>query len=160
MPLTLNKKSEQSKLIFYWHLYLIIWHVYVFTSDSFLCYGIAYPCTNISGSLIVEVGQWIRMDQFHKSQNTPAPYPTIIHSEQKCAHFCSEWCIVGYETGAFWDLWIRSVKHTKAWRTSMPLNWVIIGSGNGLMPVSTSPWPVPAAVCWLYHAAYVPYNMM
>ena len=22
------------------------------------------------------------------------------HSEQKCAHFCSEWCIVGYETGA------------------------------------------------------------
>ena len=31
------------------------------------------------------------------------------HSEQKCAHFCSEWCIVGYGTGASWDLWIRSI---------------------------------------------------
>ena len=31
------------------------------------------------------------------------------HSEQKCAHFCSEWCILGYGTGAFWDLWIRSI---------------------------------------------------
>ena len=30
------------------------------------------------------------------------------HSEQKCAHFCSEWGIVGYGTGAFWDLCIRS----------------------------------------------------
>ena len=27
------------------------------------------------------------------------------HSEQKCAHFYSEWCVVGYETGALWDLW-------------------------------------------------------
>ena len=27
------------------------------------------------------------------------------HSEQKCAHFCSEWCIVGYGTGALWDFW-------------------------------------------------------
>ena len=41
----------------------------------------------------------------HKSRNTPVPYPTMLHSEQKCAHFCSEWSIVGYETGAFWDLW-------------------------------------------------------
>ena len=31
------------------------------------------------------------------------------HSEQKCAHFCSEWCIVGYGTGALWNLWIRSI---------------------------------------------------
>ena len=28
------------------------------------------------------------------------PYPTIHRSEQKCAHFCSEWCIMGYGTGA------------------------------------------------------------
>ena len=48
-------------------------------------------------------------DQFHKSQNAPVPYPTMLHSEQKCAHFCSEWSIVGYGTGAFWDLWIRSI---------------------------------------------------
>ena len=31
--------------------------------------------------------------------------PTIHHSEQKCSHFCSEWCSVGYGTGALWDLW-------------------------------------------------------
>ena len=49
------------------------------------------------------------IDQFHKSQNAPVPYPTMLHSEQKCAHFCSEWNIVGYGTGAFWDLWIRSI---------------------------------------------------
>ena len=49
------------------------------------------------------------MDQFHKSQNAPVPYPTILHSEQKCVHFCSEWSIVGYGTGRFWDLWIRSI---------------------------------------------------
>ena len=30
--------------------------------------------------------------------------PQYNHSEQKCAHFCSQWCIVGYGTGALWDL--------------------------------------------------------
>ena len=44
------------------------------------------------------------IDQPHKSHNAPVPYPTMHHSEQKCAHFCSEWCIVGYGTGALWDL--------------------------------------------------------
>ena len=29
--------------------------------------------------------------------------------EEECAHFCSEWCIVGFGTDAFWDLWIWSV---------------------------------------------------
>ena len=37
------------------------------------------------------------MEQCHKSQNAP------------CAHFCSEWSIVWYETGAFWELWIKSI---------------------------------------------------
>ena len=45
----------------------------------------------------------------HKSQNTPLSYPTMLHSEQKCSHFCSEWSIVGYGTGAFWDWWNCSV---------------------------------------------------
>ena len=49
------------------------------------------------------------MDQFHKSHNAPVPYPTMHHSEQKCAHFCSEWCIVGYGTGALWDFWISQL---------------------------------------------------
>ena len=43
------------------------------------------------------------IDQFHKSQNAPVPYTTMLHSEQKYAHFCPEWSIVGYGTGAFWD---------------------------------------------------------
>ena len=50
---------------------------------------------------------WI--DQFHKSQKDPVPYPTMLLLEQKCAHFCSEWSIVGYGTGAFWDCWSRSI---------------------------------------------------
>ena len=45
------------------------------------------------------------IEQFHKSHNAPVSYPTIHHSEQKCVHFCSELCIVGYRTGALWDLW-------------------------------------------------------
>ena len=52
-------------------------------------------------------------DQFHKSQNAPVPYPTMVHSEQKCAHFCSEWSIVGhgqvhsgiYELGQLSQCW-------------------------------------------------------
>ena len=36
--------------------------------------------------------------------DAPFPYPTMLHSEQKCAHLCSEWSIVGYGTGTFWDL--------------------------------------------------------
>ena len=31
-----------------------------------------------------------KTDLIHKSQNAPVPYPTMLHSEQKCAHFCSE----------------------------------------------------------------------
>ena len=27
----------------------------------------------------------------------------------KCTHFCFEWSIVGYGTGAFWDFWIWSI---------------------------------------------------
>ena len=45
------------------------------------------------------------IDLIHKSQNAPVPYPTRLHQEQKCAHFCSEWRIVGYGTGALWALW-------------------------------------------------------
>ena len=53
------------------------------------------------------------IDRYHKSPNTPVPCPTIYHSGQKCAHFCSKWCIVGYRTGAVWDLRIWSVTHNQ-----------------------------------------------
>ena len=36
------------------------------------------------------------IDLILKSHNASVPYPRMQHSEQKCAHFCSEWCIVGY----------------------------------------------------------------
>ena len=49
------------------------------------------------------------IDQSHKSHNAPVPYPMMLHSEQKCAHFCSEWYIMGYGTGALWDARIRSM---------------------------------------------------
>ena len=62
---------------------------------------------------------WI--DQVHKSQNAPAPYPTMLHSEQKCAHFCSEQGIMGYGTGAFWDLWM--------WFIAMEMPSVRLGQG-------------------------------
>ena len=45
----------------------------------------------------------VTIDQFHKSCNAPALYPTMHHSEQKFTHFFSEWCM-GYRTGALWDL--------------------------------------------------------
>ena len=46
---------------------------------------------------------WL-IDQFHKSHDAPFPYSTMHLSEQKWAHFCSEWYIVGF--GAWWDLWV------------------------------------------------------
>ena len=46
-------------------------------------------------SLIDEI-----IDLIHKSQNAPVPYPTMLHSKQKCVHFCLEWSTVGYGTGA------------------------------------------------------------
>ena len=47
----------------------------------------------------VQIGYGNTIDQFHKYHNAPVPYPTIR------PHFCSELCIVGYGTGALWDLW-------------------------------------------------------
>ena len=54
--------------------------------------------------------KWI--DQSHNSHNALVPYPTIQHSEQKCAHFCSESCIVRYGTASdsLWHLWIVFVE--------------------------------------------------
>ena len=65
------------------------------------------------------------IDQFHKPQNAPVPYPTMLHSEQKCAHFFSEWSIVRYGTDAFWDLQIRSIditSSTDAWLVLLSTN--------------------------------------
>ena len=56
--------------------------------------------------------QNITIDQNKKYYNIPVPYPTMHPSGQKCAHFCSEGRIVGYGTGALWNLLEWSVMHT------------------------------------------------
>ena len=58
------------------------------------------------GSLYVT---FVSIDLIHKSQNAPVPYHTMLQSVEKCAHFCSEWRIVGYGTRAFWEFWIRCI---------------------------------------------------
>ena len=50
-----------------------------------------------------------RIYKLHKFQNAPVEYTTMLQSENKCAHLCSEWSIVGWWTGTFWDMWIRSI---------------------------------------------------
>ena len=50
---------------------------------------------------------WI--NRSHKSHNAPVTYPTIHHSAEKCAYFCSESWIVGYGISALWDLWNWSI---------------------------------------------------
>ena len=99
---------------------------------------------------------WI--DLIHKSHSAPVPYPTMLHSEQKCAHFCSEWSIVEYGTGAFWDfvklvywdmrmclarpegkLGCNSTYTLTHWGRATHIcvgNLTIIGSDNGLAPVA------------------------
>ena len=72
-------------------------------------------------TLLWHVKKFVAIDQFHKFQNAPVPYPTMLHSEQKCAHFCSEWSIVGYGTGALPQCSIQnrnvhiSVMHCGIW---------------------------------------------
>ena len=66
--------------------------------------------------LAMVVERFCIIDQFHKSQDASVSYPTMLYSEQKCAYICSEWSIVGYGTGAFCDLWIRSIEMMWCWR--------------------------------------------
>ena len=58
-----------------------------------------------------DVGECLRniIDLIHKPHKAPITYPTMHHSEEKYAHFCSDWCIVVYGTGASWDLWDLSL---------------------------------------------------
>ena len=51
------------------------------------------------------------IDLIKKSQNALASYPVMLHSEEKCAHFCSELSIVRYGTDAFCDSWNLSIHY-------------------------------------------------
>ena len=65
--------------------------------------------TTLRSSYPLKIAKHHGIDLIHKSRNAPLPYPTMHHPEQKCAHFCSEWYIVGWGTGALWDLWDWSI---------------------------------------------------
>ena len=60
-------------------------------------------------------GGGVLIDQIHKSHNAPVPYPTMPHSEQKCAHSCSECCTVGYGTGESWCTFLFWMVHYEIW---------------------------------------------
>ena len=76
----------------------------------------------ISLSLYITPPAWLSHadDLIPKSHNVSVPYPTIHHSEQKCTHFCSEWCIAGYETYA-------TMHHSKQKCTHLCSEWCIVG---------------------------------
>ena len=80
------------------------------------------------------LSNWYSIDLIHKSQNSPVPYTRMLHSEQSCAHFCSEWSILGYETGAFWDLWNWSIEGHSMVFTLCSLRsfarWNVTGEGQ------------------------------
>ena len=81
-------------------------------SVRYQCSGTAYSLTNgelKTGSKTTDfstnVMQRTGNIRSYKSHIAPIPCHTIHDSEQKCVHFCSEWCITAYGTGAFWGLW-------------------------------------------------------
>ena len=51
------------------------------------------------------------MEPSDKSHNAPDTYLTMHLFVAKCVHISvTKWCIVGYGTGASWDLCSRSIK--------------------------------------------------
>ena len=81
-------------------------------------------------------------------QSAPVPYHIIHHSEQKCAHFCSERCIVWQMNCGICDMlqtWLRFVKlFHSPWGE-------VIGMWNGLpVPVyCMTSYLVGALVTWV-----------
>ena len=57
------------------------------------------------------------------------------NSEQKCAHFCSEWRILGYGIGALWDWGIRSTEseYTGLQRIPNQALWHFIPTGCSIL---------------------------
>ena len=61
------------------------------------------------------------IDPSHKSQNASLPYPIMQHFVTEmctCVHISvTKWCIVGYLSDAFWDLWNGSISDA-VWNTT------------------------------------------
>ena len=118
-----------------------------------LCHGFIYDdSTGFHGN-----HPWCTtIDHFHKSQNSLVSYPRKLHS-----HFCSERSVLGYGTGAFWDLWIRSIvttsgcRHDSLRRMKTSWYWSIFGItgylwGESLViPLTNGQWSEALIVAWI-----------
>ena len=95
-------------------------HIYVFVYIQFMYMYISiHVHTSCAGSLFY--GRTEAIGQSHKSYNVPVLHHTMHHSEQKCTHFYSEWCIVGDAMSTLWDLWDWSVpRQLMSWLPSSP----------------------------------------
>ena len=110
--------DEDFILFHYIRLFLVIYVDYI----SLSCHRTVYAhfVLSMSSSGCGTEGNWSKLEAYYfenngadtrlidlnrKSQNAPVPYPTMLHSMQKCTKLCSDWGIVGYGTGAFWVLW-------------------------------------------------------
>ena len=73
--------------------------------QGFMEYGEQKPSKDSQRSVVI--------DPFHKSHNALDKYPIMQHFvTEMCTHvhiFVKKWCIVGYGTGALWDLCNRFI---------------------------------------------------
>ena len=71
---------------------------------STVCSGTDHRKHQSSTSLAIvrEIQRW-PVNSLHIGPVTRKCFHLMM-SSWNCAHFCSEWCIVGYGTGALWDL--------------------------------------------------------
>ena len=94
-------------------------------------------CLELVSSLTPELGIYVSLNrpQIHKSHNASLSYPTMHHSEQKCTHFCYDWCIVVYGTGATFLFWMV---HCGIWDRCIVVfvrlvYWVVIDNYESLL---------------------------
>ena len=76
------------------------------------------------------------IDSSHKSHNASDKYPTMHHFiTEMCTHLVTKWCIVGFGTGALWDLWGGSIpckqSHSDARITFVAMCRIGTGYQNG-----------------------------
>ena len=96
-----------------------------FVYDMKFCRPCQYlrVCTCHEGDKFFSIGE---TNLFHKSQKTFVPYPTMLHSEQKWGHFCSEWGIVGCRTSVYHDTHGDVMK-----LKSFPYYWPFVRESTG-----------------------------
>ena len=68
---------------------------------------LAQSCKNTSVLWYISMNDIILIDQIYKFHNAPVPCPIMHHWARK--HICSEWCNVGYGTGALWEWYINII---------------------------------------------------